>query len=144
MAVTAHVWVAAHAGIEAEILPEGLHNKSGTGGGAEDTAWVIFFMDDVGGSTVGFRRGEVFSACTVAVIDSFSGHAGEGRKGGAPAVAKEGRELGPTARCAGVRPGHAEDDYFTASQGQRGAGAAGGVPPREAHGDCAGGPRGGR
>ena len=42
----AHVRVAANTGIEAEPLPEGCTVAEVEGGGAADTAWVIFFMDD--------------------------------------------------------------------------------------------------
>ena len=46
MAATAHVRVAEHAGVEAEPLPECCTVKEVEGGGAEDPACVVFFMDD--------------------------------------------------------------------------------------------------
>ena len=46
MAVTAHVRVAEDTGVKAEPLPKGFTVQKVEGGGAEDTAWAIFFMDD--------------------------------------------------------------------------------------------------
>ena len=45
VAATAYVRIAAHTGIKAKPLPEGCTVEEAEGGGAEDTAWVVFFMD---------------------------------------------------------------------------------------------------
>ena len=46
VAATAHVRIAEHNGVETEPLPEGCTVNKVEGGGADDTAWVVFFMDD--------------------------------------------------------------------------------------------------
>ena len=46
VAATAYVRVAAKTGVEVEPLPEGCTVKAVEIGGAEDTAWAIFVMDD--------------------------------------------------------------------------------------------------
>ena len=46
VAATAHVRIAEQVGVEAEPLPEGCTVEEVEGGGAADTAWVVFFMDD--------------------------------------------------------------------------------------------------
>ena len=117
MADTAHVRIAEQTGVEAEPLPEGCTGKEVEGGGADDTAWVVFFMDDAVSVEVQWEPGgEMLSASKITGIDSFPGHGGEGGRGGAPAVTQEGHGLDPTARGSGVRPGHGENDGTTASQ----------------------------
>ena len=43
---TAHVQVAGHTGVAVEPLPRGCIVAEAEGGGEEDPAWVVFFMDD--------------------------------------------------------------------------------------------------
>ena len=92
VAATAHVRIAEHTRVEAEPLPEGCTVKEVEGGGAEDTAWVVLFMDDAVSVEVQWEPGggRCLALARSLVSIDFSGNGGEGGRGGAPAVTQEG------------------------------------------------------